>query len=217
MALLARTSDQRAADALTAIFAAAGSVQPGSRTPITVTNLHLDWHTFCDWMLQRQLFPERHVDPFDDPTPLITARRCETGDGILLDPDTIMRQLLEGYVRFVILDDTGIPIQWGRTRRLFTGAARDAVMSLSSRCTHPGCRIRTGRCRADHLIPWSEGGETVTHNGGPKCGAHNRLRNHGFTSTPRPTTPMAHPPTRRLRDRVTARQSTYSTPMSSSF
>jgi hypothetical protein len=181
-ATLTRTAEQRAADALSAIFRAAAAVAPGSRTPITVTNLHVDWHTFEEWMFRHQLFPERHVDPFDDPTPLIAGRRCETGNGTLIDPDTMMRQMLEGYVRFIVLDDTGVPIKMGRTRRLFTGAARDAVISLSDRCTHPGCRIQASRCQADHLTPWCQGGETDPSNGGPKCGTHNRLRNHGYIS-----------------------------------
>jgi hypothetical protein len=132
-------------------------------------------------MVEHGLFPERAVDPFDDPTPLVSRLRCETGDGVLLDPDTVMQVVLEGFVRFVIHDDEGLPIRWGRERRLFTGAAREAVMSLSHRCTNAGCRVRSSRCEADHRIPWSEGGATDADNGGPRCRRHNRLRNHGFT------------------------------------
>jgi hypothetical protein len=53
-------------------------------------------------------------------------------------------------------------------------------MSLFHRCTHPGCRVRAGRCEVDHLVDWQHGGETRPDNGGPRCGRHNRLRNKGF-------------------------------------
>ena len=88
-----------------------------------------------------------------------------------IDPDTALRVILEGLVRFVIHDDAGVPIHWGREKRLFTGAAREAVMSLFHRCTHPGCRVRAGRCEADHLIDWQHGGETRPDNGGPPAAA----------------------------------------------
>jgi hypothetical protein len=110
-----------------------------------------------------------------------TELRCETSNGDLIDPHAVLQATLEGYVRFVILNDEGVPIHWGRERRLFTGAARDAVMSLSPRCTHPGCRVRAGRSQADHTKPWSHGGETCPENGGPGCGRHNRFRYHGYT------------------------------------
>ncbi len=181
-ALMPRTAAQRAADAVTAIFQKAAATPPGSKQPKPVGVVHVDWHTYQGWMVEAGLFPERFsADPFDDPAPLVSRMRCETGDGVLVDPDHVMRVLLEGYVRFVIHNDQGIPIHWGRQRRLFDGAAKDAVMSLSARCTHPGCTIRGNRNQADHITPWSVGGETRPDNGTPRCPRHNRLRNHGYT------------------------------------
>jgi hypothetical protein len=179
-ALMPRTDAQRAADAVTAIFNRGAAASPDAKPPTLVNNVLIDWHTFSEWMMRRDLFPERHVDPFEDPTPLVTQRRCETGEGVLVGPDTVLQHILEGYVRFVVLDETGVPIRWGRRRRLFTGAVREAVMSLSPRCTHRGCRIRSGSCEADHLRPWCEGGHTDPTNGGPGCGRHNRDGNRGF-------------------------------------
>jgi hypothetical protein len=178
--LMPRTREQRFADAVTAIFQRSAAVPPGSKLPQPVGNIHVDWTGFCDLMTERGFFPERHVDPFEDPTPLVSKMRCETGDGVPIDPDTALRVLLEGLVRFVIHDDAGVPIHWGREKRLFTGASREAVMSLSHRCTHPGCRVPAGRCQADHLVDWHRGGQTCPDNGGPRCGRHNRLRNRGY-------------------------------------
>ena len=179
--LMPRTREQRFADAVTAIFQRSAATPPGSTPPQPVGNIHLDWTNFCDLMIERHFFPERHVDPFEDPTPLVAKMRCEARDGTPIAPDVALRVILEGLVRFVIHDDAGVPIHWGREKRLFTGAAREAVMSLFHRCTHPGCRVRAGRCEADHLIGWQRGGETRPDNGGPRCGRHNRLRNKGYT------------------------------------
>jgi len=178
--LMPRTRQQRFADAVTAIFQRSAAAPPGSKSPRPVGVIHIDWASYCDLMIERGLFPERQIDPFEDPTPLISQMRCATGDGMPIDADTALRVLLEGFVRFVIHDDAGVPIHWGRERRLFTGASREAVISLSHRCTHPGCRVPAGRCQADHLVDWQHGGETRPDNGGPRCGRHNRLRNDGF-------------------------------------
>ena len=175
-ALMPRTAAQLAADALTAIFQKAASTPPGSKAPKPIGNINIDFHTFQDLMIESKLCPERVVDPFEDSTPIISRRRCQTTDGTLVDRDTALRVLLEGYVRFVIHNDEGVPIRWGRTRRLFTGAARQAVLTLSSRCTHPGCRVRAGRCQIDHLTEWHEHGETSPDNGNVGCGRHNRLK-----------------------------------------
>jgi hypothetical protein len=71
--------------------------------------------------------------------------RCETGDGVPIDPDTALRVILEGLVRFVIHDDAGVPVHWGREKRLFTGAAREAVMSLFHRCRNKGFNVERDR------------------------------------------------------------------------
>ena len=110
--------------------------------------------------------------------PALVELRCETDHGQLVDPYTVLKTSLEGHVRFVILNETGIPIRWGRKRRLFQGAVRDAVRTLGYRCIHPGCRVRGRRCQIDHTIEWHTGGETDPTNGGPGCGRHNRLKHH---------------------------------------
>jgi hypothetical protein len=184
-ALLPRTNAQRRADALTAIFTTAASTPAGSRPPKPVGVIHVGWEHFSEMMTLAGLFPERVAsDPFDDPTPHIADMRCETGDGDLINPDVALQVLLEGHVRFVIHDDKGIPIRWGRQRRLFTGAARDAVISLSHRCTQPGCRVRASRCDADHLRPHNGGGLTDADNGAPRCRRENRFKHaEGLTVT----------------------------------
>lgn len=179
--LMPRTDAQRRADALVKIFLDAASRAPGSRAPEPVVNIHLDHATFTGLMVEAGLFPDRNVDPFDDPTPHLTTRRCRSEHGEPVDPYSVLQLLLEAHVRYVVLGDDGVPIRWGRSKRLFEGAARDAVRVLSDRCTQPGCRVPTRRTETDHLRPWAVGGATDPDNGGPCCKHHNLTRTRGYS------------------------------------
>ena len=177
----ARTGAQRRADALKQIFVDAVSTPPGARAPEPTVNIHVDHATFVDVLTEAAVLPERACDPFDDPTPHVADRMCRTETGHPLDHDEVLRILLDGHVRMVIRDDEGVPIRWGRRRRLFGGAARDAVRSMSTRCTHPGCRNHVKRTETDHTVDWSRGGLTDPANGNPRCRRHNNAKNRGFT------------------------------------
>ena len=177
---MARTDAQRSADALVRIFEDAVANTSGGKRPQPVVNVHVDYHSFQDMLAEAELFPERNVDPFEDPTPHITQLLCRTDNGHPLDQHSVLRLLLEAKVRFVIRNQAGVPINWGRTRRLFEGPARDAVRALSPRCTHPGCRIPVTETQTDHTLEWASGGVTEPGNGNPRCGKHNRKKAEGF-------------------------------------
>ena len=180
-ALMPRTDAQRRADAMTKIFTDAASTTSDAVSREPVVNIHVDHTTFTDLAVEAELFPERFVNPFESGAPLETGRRCETSHGDPVDPRTVLQLALEGYVRFVIHDEQGVPIRWGRRRRLFPKAARDAVMSQRWRCTHPGCRVRARRSQADHTTDYARGGPTDPGNGNPRCLRHNLLKNRGYT------------------------------------
>jgi hypothetical protein len=119
--------------------------------------------------------------PDDLPDVDIVDRRCETTGGILLDPDDVIAAAMAGHVRRVVFDSAGVVIDMGRKRRLFTGAAREAVLLQSGRCIWPGCCLPSGRCQADHEQEWvAHHGATRPGNGSPLCGRHNRWKNRGF-------------------------------------
>ena len=179
--LMPRTAEQRRADAVSAALTDGASREPGAKAPEPVVNVHVDHATFQDLMVEADLFPERDADPFEDPTPHVLERMCRTEHGDPIDPRTVLQLLLAGYVRWVIRNDHGVPIRWGRKQRLFKGAARDAVRSMSTRCTHPGCRVPTKRTQTDHMIEWSRGGPTDPGNGNPDCRRHNLVKNRGYT------------------------------------
>jgi hypothetical protein len=110
----------------------------------------------------------------------VDDRRCETTTGHQLDPDDMLAAVLCGHVRRVVLDAAGVVIDLGRRARLFTGAARDAVLLVDRWCIWPGCDIRSGHCQTDHTRPWATNGPTRPGNGGPACARHNRWKQRGY-------------------------------------
>ncbi|MCB0983342.1 MAG: DUF222 domain-containing protein, partial [Ilumatobacter sp.] len=176
---LPRNAGQRRWDALLRIFRTAAGAPAGTKEPEPVLNLIMDAQTFedvltRDWNLlpttDDRLFgevPQQH-------------RRSETSTGVLVDPQHALRAAIGGWVRRVVVDSAGNIIDYGRRRRLFTGAARDAVMLHSPRCTWAGCDTSTTYCNADHTTDWQHGGQTTTTNGAPLCPRHDRLKNHGY-------------------------------------
>lgn len=180
--LMPRTGAQRCADAVTRALHDGVAAPPGSRAPEPVVNIHVDHDTFSDVLVEAELLPERSADPFADPQPVHESERlCHSEHGDPVDPLTVLQLMIEGYIRFVIVNDDRVPIQWGRTRRLFEGAARDAVRAMFPRCTHPGCRVRTKRTQTDHTVDYAKGGTTDPANGNPRCRRHNNAKNHGYT------------------------------------
>ena len=82
----------------------------------------------------------------------------------------------------IVLDGAGVPIDVGRTRRLFTGAARAAILVRDGGCAFPGCDRPPRWCDIHHIIPWLNGGHTDRDNGVALCRHHHRLIHHdGWT------------------------------------
>jgi HNH endonuclease len=67
----------------------------------------------------------------------------------------------------------GQPLNWGRTRRLFSSAQRDVFLALYAGCAAEGCDRPPAWADIDHKQPWAEGGRTDLDNGQPLCRWHN--------------------------------------------
>jgi hypothetical protein len=167
-ALMPRTAAQRRADAVVAIFERAAASPAGSTPAVPLVNIVVDVHTLAEALGGAT---STDIDPRD--------RRCETTGGRLLPPSDVVAAMWWGRVRRVVVDPTGVVIDLGRTRRLFTGAAREAVMLQTHRCVAAGCTVPVARCEADHVLPWRDGGPTDQRNAAPLCGHHNRWRSNG--------------------------------------
>ncbi len=181
-ALLERSHAQRRFDALLAIFNAAAASAGATGTVGPLVNVIVDQTTFEHHLAT---LAGAQVEPLDPAT--VTDRRCETSTGHQLDPADVLAAALCGHVRRVVLDSAGVVIDLGRRSRLFTGAARDAVLLGDRWCLWPGCDLRSGRCQTDHTQPWSTDGPTRPGNGAPVCARHNRWKQHGYQTWRAPT------------------------------
>ncbi|MGI9031983.1 MAG: hypothetical protein ACR2HP_18670, partial [Ilumatobacteraceae bacterium] len=120
-AMLERTAGQRRFDALRAIFEQAASTAPGSQPPVPTVNLTMDYASYEAWLSRvTGADPEAPIpDPAD-----VDVRRCETVDGIQVDPVAVVLASFVGRVRRLVMDRAGVVIELGRRQRLFTGSSR---------------------------------------------------------------------------------------------
>jgi hypothetical protein len=78
----------------------------------------------------------------------------------------------------------GQPLNWGRTRRLFTPAQRDVYIALYAGCAAEGCDRPLAWSAIDHAVEWAMGGRTDLDNGRPLCDWHNLRKEHHRTRRP---------------------------------
>ncbi|MEM1334377.1 MAG: DUF222 domain-containing protein, partial [Actinomycetota bacterium] len=163
---LRRSEPQRRADALhhALMSRAANASDDGPALP--TLNVLIDWETLTTELEGRPHDPSRYRDVV-----------CRTQDGHPLPIAEASSMALYAHLRRVVLDSASTVTDLGRRRRLFTGAARDAVMLMHTTCMWPGCEAPVRRSEADHHAEWArKRGPTSPCNGGPMCDRHNLLK-----------------------------------------
>lgn len=190
--MLDRTHEQRQFDALWAIFAAAATrphPELGRPLGIPTVDIIVDQQTFEEHLLQSVGVPDPATSSPVTSGPAATAnaepvtvdvfeRRCETSRGLPIDPRAAVAAAVLGRVRRVVYDSSGVVIDLGRSRRLFTGSSREAVWLQGRQCLWPGCGLDADE--QDHNEGWGRGGDTSPGNGGPACGRHNLWKERGY-------------------------------------
>ena len=104
---------------------------------------------------------------------------CETSNGEPLDVDTVRRLGCDGDLAAVLLDNGGNCLAVGRSRRLATGAQRQALRAMYRTCGFPGCPTGFDTCRIHHVSWWEHGGVTDLPNLVPLCSVHHHLVHEG--------------------------------------
>jgi hypothetical protein len=82
--------------------------------------------------------------------------------------------------RVTVTDDNGHVIDIVTTARRPTIALSRYIEATQPTCSFVGCRMPAVDCDFDHLLPWKDGGETSSRNGGPKCRHDHILKDHGW-------------------------------------
>ena len=175
---LPRTESQRRADAFWQVFQDAASADDSAVPPDFVHNIMWSADTYQQLLSRLDGGPAEPLDP--------QTYRCETSDGIKLEPVEAAANSLVHTVRRVVVDAAGTVIDLGRARR-FTGSARTAARLSATHCRWPGCVVPASHCEIDHTIEHARGGRTDPGNGAPFCGRHNRHKQKGFTVWRDPT------------------------------
>lgn len=82
--------------------------------------------------------------------------------------------------QITLVDEHGRPTHVFSLSRRATKRIRKHMTALQPTCSFPGCISPASDCGFDHLVPWADGGETSTTNGGPKCDHDHELKGQGW-------------------------------------
>ncbi|NYJ74365.1 HNH endonuclease signature motif containing protein [Allobranchiibius huperziae] len=161
-----RTPSKRRADALTELAEVAARLLDGDRSHSSGTVggsakivITLDRQTLID-----QLSAAGHLPGIG-----------RTINGDLLDAGTLRRMACDADLIPAVLGGESEPLDVGRTKRLFTGGLRTAIIHRDRHCTFPGCDRPPDWCDAHHITPWWAGGQTTLSNAALLCARHHTI------------------------------------------
>ena len=110
-----------------------------------------------------------------------------TLDGYGPIPASMARRLVadgaSSFLRVLVDPRDGAPLEIGRTSYRLSTPMRQWLRLRDGRCSFPGCTNPSLDNEADHILPWSKGGNTGISNLGQACPKHHRLR-HATTWQP---------------------------------
>ncbi len=88
----------------------------------------------------------------------------------------LARVLCDCEVGRIVLSAEGLPLDVGRTERLFTAAQRRAIVVRDRHCAWNGCEVPAAYCEAHHIRWWDrDDGETSVENGMLLCSHHHHV------------------------------------------
>ncbi len=123
------------------------------------------------------------VNELDDHLGYVIGK-AETAAGHRIASEIIRRHTCNANIN--VLDTVnGIPLNLGRTMRLFSNHQYKALAVRDGGCRGPGCNAPPERCEAHHLTPWkppdgcnARGGDTNMSNGILACRGHCHRKLH---------------------------------------
>jgi hypothetical protein len=106
-------------------------------------------------------------------------RRGVLDSGERISPDAARRLACDAQLLPVVLGGAGQPLDIGRSRRLFAGPIRRALVARDRGCAFPHCDRPARWCDAHHVVSWLAGGPTSVANGVLLCRRHHRVIHRG--------------------------------------
>lgn len=118
--------------------------------------------------------------PLDSLRRKIGVARTDTGE--TLTPVQARQIACDAQILPIVLGGAGQVLDVGRTRRLFTGPLRRALVLRDGGCAFPACDRPPRLCEGHHIRSWIDGGPTSLENGVLLCGHHHKIVHEGFWS-----------------------------------
>lgn len=103
-----------------------------------------------------------------------------TSSGFALSPGEVRAAMCTAGIYPVVLNGDSLPLDLGRTQRLFSKAQGRAARAAYRGCCYPGCSMPVERCELDHLDPWERGGPTDITSVALGCPVHHVERHCGL-------------------------------------
>ncbi|MFP3882851.1 MAG: DUF222 domain-containing protein [Actinomycetota bacterium] len=88
----------------------------------------------------------------------------ETADGFVLDSFAVSQLACDASVSRIVFGPNSEVLDVGRKTRVVPAGLRRAVVARDRTCVRRGCGRSAKWCDVHHIVPWSEGGETVIDN-----------------------------------------------------
>jgi len=102
------------------------------------------------------------------------------GFGSLISAARARALVCDGSITPITIDEHGMPLNVGRTKRVVPPHLRKAVELRDEGCVFAGCGAPKFWCDVHHLVHWLFGGETSLENSALLCERHHTKVHHGF-------------------------------------
>jgi hypothetical protein len=145
---LARTPDQRRADAMVEMATRSASVAKNARKPKPLFTVVLGAERFF------------HL--------------CQLASGRTVAPEALVEWIDWAKLEAMMFEPSGLRVIKATRERTFKGMLRRILEVRDEQCTSAYCDEPPNRCQGDHIIPYEHGGMTSQENGRLACGFHNR-------------------------------------------
>ncbi|ASR56437.1 HNH endonuclease signature motif containing protein [Cellulomonas sp. PSBB021] len=114
---------------------------------------------------------EGRVEPAAAAERRVEPARAE--DGTVVSSHELAAALCDCAMTRVVMDERGVPLDVGRTRRMFTPAQRRAVVVRDQVCAWNGCSVAPAYCQVHHIAWWHrDGGRSDLANALLLCDFH---------------------------------------------